>query len=87
MKPQPRAIVSASSRMTVASSNDPPAETQQQPRYKLIHHNAAIGATENITQDKDLNTVRNIGENKNRKKRAIGCESLRIDVDESWVTI
>lgn len=47
----PGAIESESSRMTGALRNVPVGKTQQQPRYMLVHHDAAIVATENMTQD------------------------------------
>ena len=48
---QPGAIGAESSRMTGASNNAPPGETQQQRRHQLVHRDAAIVATEYVTQD------------------------------------
>jgi len=48
-KPQEDASGSELSRMTGASSNDHPAETQQQHRHQLVHQDAANAATENMT--------------------------------------
>ena len=45
--PQPSVIQSELSQTIGAASNAPLAETQQQCRYQLDHHNAAIAATEN----------------------------------------
>jgi len=52
--PQPGGIQSVPSRTTGASSNAPLAETQQQCRHQLVHRDAAIAATENMTQDAHL---------------------------------
>jgi len=49
--PQPSVIESESSRTMGASSHASVAETQQQHRHQLVHRDAAIAATENITQD------------------------------------
>ena len=48
---QPGAIEAESSRTTGASNNAPPGETQQQRRHHLVHRDAAIVATENMTLD------------------------------------
>jgi hypothetical protein len=48
---QPGAIVAESSRTTSASINAPAVDTQQQCRHQLVHRNAAIVATENISKD------------------------------------
>jgi len=47
----PDAIGAELSRTTGASRNAPLGETQLQPRHQLVHRDAAIVATENITQD------------------------------------
>jgi len=55
---QPGAIEAQSSRTTGASNNAPPGEKQQQCRHELDHCDAAIVATENMTQDTDSKIVR-----------------------------
>jgi len=62
---QPGAIGAESSRTTGASINAPPAGTQQQRRHQVVHHKAAIVATENMTQDAHLKMVGVTGLSKN----------------------
>ena len=50
----PGAIGPESIRTTGASRNAPLGETQQQRRHQLVHRDAAIIATENMTQDAHL---------------------------------
>jgi len=64
-----------------ASSNTSHAERQHQCRHHLVHRDAAIAATENMTLDRQLKTVYKIGISKNTKQHAIGCEYIRIEVD------
>jgi hypothetical protein len=70
MPPQtskPSAIESKASRTMGASSNVPLAETQQQCRHQFVHRNAAITATENLTQNVHSKTVLKTGCNNIRK--------------------
>jgi len=83
----PGAIVAESSRMTAASSNAPLGETQQQRRHQLVHRDAAIVATENMTQDAHLNKVHKTRSSKNKKQHAIRCESIHICVDDGQLRI
>ena len=57
-----------------ASSNMSLAETQQQCRHQLVHRNAAIAATEHVTQDTHRKEVRKTGLSNKWKKDVIGCE-------------
>jgi hypothetical protein len=84
---QPGAIGAESSWMTRTSINVPPGETQQQPRPQLVHRDAAIVATEHITQDAHLKKVHKTGSSKNMKQYAIRCESIHISADDSQLTI
>ena len=84
---QPGVIEGESSRMTGASKNAPPCETQQQRRHQLVHHDTAIVATNIITQDAHLQMVHETGSNKNTKQHAIGCGSIHIDVDTIQPTV
>jgi len=84
---QPGAIGAKLSRTTGASTNAPPGETQQQCRCELVHHDAAIVATKNVTQNAHLITVGNNRSQKNKKQHTIGCESIHINVDEGDRTI
>jgi len=84
---QPGAIEAKSSRTTGASNNAPPSETQQQGRHQLVHRDAAIVATENMTQDAHLRLVGKTGRCRNTKQHAIGCESVHIDVDDGQLTV
>jgi len=79
---QPGVIESESSRTTGASNNAPLSETQQQCRHQLVHHNAAIVPTENMTQDAHLNRVCRAGSRKSEQQHAIGSESIHIDVED-----
>jgi len=74
----PGVIGAESSRTTGASRNAPLGETQQQCRHQLVHRDAAIVATKNMTQDAHLKKVRKTANNKNKKQHAIGCESIHI---------
>jgi len=71
---QPGAIRSESSQTTGASTNALPGETQQQHRHQLIHHDAAIAATKNMTQDAHLKTACKTRSSKNKKQHAIRYE-------------
>jgi len=51
---QPGAIEAKSSGTTGASINGPPSETQQQCRQWIVHSYTAIVATEDMTQEADL---------------------------------
>jgi len=55
---QPGVIGAKSSQMTGTLNNAPPSETQQERRPQLVHSDAAIVATKNMTQEEHLNTVR-----------------------------
>jgi len=77
MAPQtslPGVIESELSHMMGSASNAPLAETQQQFRHQLVHCNAAIAATENMTQDEQLEIVRKTGCSSIRNQHAIGCD-------------
>jgi len=79
--PQPGVIEYESSRTMCTLSNTPLAESQQQRRHQLVHHDAAIAATDNLAQDADLIKVGKTGRSKHRKQHAIGCEELNISVE------
>jgi len=85
--PQPGAIEAKSSRTTGASNNAPNSETQQQRRHQLVHRDAAIVATKNITHDAHLKIVGKTGSIKNKKQHVIGCESIHIDEDDGQLTV
>jgi hypothetical protein len=83
----PAEIGAESSRTTGASHNAPLGETQQQRRHQLVHRDAAIVATETITQDAHLKQVCKTGISMNMKQHAIGCESIHICVNDSQLKI
>jgi len=56
---QPGGIGAKSSRTTGVSTNAPTGETPQQPRHQLVHQEAAIVGTENMSQDAHIQTVQN----------------------------
>jgi len=84
---EPGAIEAESSRTTGASHNVPPGETQQQRRDQVVHRNATIVATKNMTQDAHLQIVRTTGTSKNMMQHAIRCESIHIDVEDGQLTV
>ena len=84
---QEGAIQAEWSLTTGASNTAPPGVTQQQRRHHLVHCSAATIATENMTQDAHLKIVRSAGSRKDRKKHAIGCESIHLDVDNGQLTV
>jgi len=83
----PGAIEAESSRMTGASNNAPPSEAKQQPRHQVFHRDAAIEATDNMTQDANLKIVRKTRSSKDEKLHAIACESIDIEVDDGQLTV
>jgi len=83
---EPGAIEAESSRTTGASNNAVPSETQNQRRHRLVHRDAAVVDTENMTQDADLKIVIKTGFSKNKKQQAIGCESIHINVVQGQLT-
>jgi len=78
----PGVICAKSSWMTGASSNAPLGQTQQQWRHQVVHRDAAIVATEHMTQVEHLENVRKTGRSKNKKQHAVGCESIHVSVDD-----
>jgi len=56
--------------MMSALFNAPQAETLQPCRHHLVHHDAAIAATENMTQDVYLKKVYKTGGRNDRKQHA-----------------
>jgi len=84
---QPGAMEAESCQTTGPSYNVPPSDTQQQCRHQLAHRDAAIVATKNMTHEVHLNILRKPGSGKNKKQHAIGCESIRIDVDDGQATV
>jgi len=84
---QPEVIEAESSRTTGASNNAPPSETPQQCRHQVVHRNAAIVATENMTQNARLKIVSKTVSNRKQKHQANGCESIHINVDDGRLTV
>jgi len=84
---QPGVIGAESSRTTGASNNAPPGKTQQKRRHQLVLRDAAIVATEHMTQDPHSTIVRETGTTKHNTKHAIGCELNQINVDDSQLTM
>jgi len=79
---QPGVIGAESSRTTGASSNAPPSETPQRHRHQLVHPDAAIIATEDITQDAHLKLVHKTRSSNNKKQHWIVCESIQLNVED-----
>jgi len=85
--PQTGATVSESSRATDASSNAPPGEAQLYVRHQLVHCDAAIAATENITHNAHLKMIRHSRSSTKRKQHAIRCEQLHIVIGGGQLAI
>jgi len=85
--PQPGGIQFEPSRTTGASSNALLAETQQQRRHQLVHHDSAIAVTENMAQDAHFKKVPKTGPRNIRQQHAIECEQLHISVSGGQLTI
>ena len=71
------AIEAKSSRTTRASNNAPPDVTRQRRRHLVVHCDAAIVATGNMTQDPYWKIVHETGRCKNKKQHTIGYESCQ----------
>jgi len=84
---QPGAVEAELSGTTGTSNNAPPIGTQQQRRHQWGHRDAAIVATENMSQDAHFKIVCKTGRSKNKKQHAIGCESIHSDVDNGQLTV
>jgi len=70
-----------------ATSNTELLGTQQEHRHKLVHRDAANGATKHMTQDAHLMIVRKTGSSKNKKQHAVGCEYILIVANGSQLTV
>jgi len=70
---QPGAIRAESSWTTGASTDAQPSETKQQVRHHMVHHDAAMFATKNMTEHQDVKMIRKMGSIKNKKPYKIEC--------------
>jgi len=70
-----------------ASSNTPPAETQQQRRHHLVHCDGANAGTENMSLNAQSKIVNGTGSSKNQNMHGIGCEYSCLEVDSYLLTI
>jgi hypothetical protein len=75
------------SRMMGASSSMSQTAPQHQRRFHLVHRDAAIAATEDMTLDTPLETDFSMRSSKNMKQHAIGCEYIQIEFDSRQLTI
>jgi len=86
-----RGVIEAeSSRTTGSSKNAPPGKTYQQHRHQLVHHDAAIVSTKNMTQDAHLKIEHETGSTpsfNNKKQHTIRCDSIHSNVDQGQVTL
>jgi hypothetical protein len=64
-----------------ATSNTEILGTQQVPRHKSVHCNAANAATKHMTQDANLKIVRKTGSSKNKKQHAVGYEYIHMEAN------
>jgi len=74
-------------RLEGATSNTECLGTQQEPRQKLVHRDAANAATKHMTLDAHLNIVRKTGSRKNKMQRAVGCECIHIEAIGGQFTV
>jgi len=79
--PQTGESESESSETTGAWFNASLQGTQQQRRHQLVHRKSANVATENMTQDAQLQIVCKTGSSTNKKQHTIGCDYVHIMVD------
>jgi len=61
--------------------------TQQELRYKLVHHDAPNAATKHIFQDAHVKIVCKTGSSKNANQHAVGCEYIHNEVNGCQLTV
>jgi hypothetical protein len=79
--PPPGESRSNTGRLAGATSNTEILGTQQECRYKLVHHDAANVATKHMSQDAHLKIVRKTGSSNNKKQHAVGCKYILIEAN------
>jgi len=84
--PPPGESGSNTGRLAGATSNTELFGTQQERRHKLVHRDAANGATKHISQDAHLKIVRKTGSCKNKKQHAIGGKNILIVANGGQLT-
>jgi len=70
-----------------ATSNTEILGTQQERRHKLVHRDAADGATKNMSQDAHLKIVRKTGSRRNKQQHAVECDYIHIDAIGGQLTV
>jgi len=86
---QPQAVLSRSksSRFAGAPSTTSLLGIQQVHRHQVVHRDAAIAATNTITQDAHLHIVYKTGRSMNQKQDGVECEYIHTMVNSSQLTI
>jgi hypothetical protein len=74
-------------RLAGATSNTELLGTQQEPRNKSVHCDAANVAAKHMSQDAHLKIVRKTGSSKNTKQHAVGCEYILIVAKGGQLTL
>jgi hypothetical protein len=77
--PPPGESGSNTGRLVVATTNTDILGTQQEHRYKSVHHDAANAATKHMTHDAHLKIICKNGSRRNKKQHAVRCEYMHID--------
>jgi len=85
--PLPGESGSKSSQWVGATSNTSLIGTQQDRRHQVVHRDAAIAATNHMTQDAHLQIVCKTGSSKNQTQHAVWCEDIHIEVHSCLLTV
>jgi hypothetical protein len=85
--PPPGESGSNTGRLADAISSTEILGSQQERKPKLVHRNAANGATKHMTQDAHLKIVRKTRSGKNKMQHAVGCEYILIAANGGQLTI
>jgi len=85
--PTPGESGSNTGRLAGATSNTEILSTQQEPRHKLVHRDAANAATKHMTQDAHSKIVRKTGCRKNQKQHGVQCEYIYMEANCGQLTV
>jgi hypothetical protein len=85
--PPPGESGSNTGRLAGATSHTEIVGTQPERRHKLVHCDAAYAATNLMTQNAHLKTVRKTGSRRNMTQYAVGCGYIHIDAIGGQLTV
>jgi hypothetical protein len=85
--PPPSQSGSKTGRVAGATSNTAILGKQQERRHKVVHSNAAIAATEHMSQDAHFKIVRKTGSGKHKKQHAVGYGYIHIEATAGQLTV